>query len=110
MDEFREGKINIITATSIAEEGLDIPEVNWVIFYEPIPSAIREIQRTGRTARLMKGKLTILITNDTLDEIFYYASKAKEKRMYKTIDSIKKDLDNGKPIKPKTPSNQKTLF
>ncbi|MDD5191822.1 MAG: DEAD/DEAH box helicase family protein [Candidatus Nanoarchaeia archaeon] len=95
IEEFKQGKINIIISTSIGEEGLDIPEVNSVIFYEPIPSAIRKIQRAGRTARLMKGKLTILITKDTLDEIFYYAAIAKEKRMYKAISSIKDDLDNG---------------
>jgi len=113
MDEFKKGKINIICATSIGEEGLDIPEVNSVIFYEPIPSAIRKIQRAGRTARLMKGKLIILITKGTLDEIFYYASRAKEKRMYRAIDSIKTDLDNGKSIKnlkPKSKKEQKTLF
>ena len=57
IEDFSEGKINVLVATSIAEEGLDIPEVNSVIFYEPIPSAIRSIQRRGRTARLMKGKL-----------------------------------------------------
>jgi len=74
---------------------LDIPEVNLVVFYEPIPSAIRRIQRAGRTARLMKGKLIILMTKDTLDEIFHYASRAKEKRMYNSIESIKRDLDNG---------------
>ena len=96
LNEFREGKINVIASTSIGEEGLDIMEVSEVIFYEPIPSAIRNIQRRGRTARLMKGKLTILITKDTLDEIFYYASIAKEKRMYKAIESIKEDLDSGK--------------
>ena len=45
MNKFKQGEINIICATSIAEEGLDIPEVNSVIFYEPIPSAIRSIQR-----------------------------------------------------------------
>ncbi|MDP2925630.1 MAG: helicase-related protein [Nanoarchaeota archaeon] len=95
MNEFREGKINVIVSTSIGEEGLDIPEVNSVIFYEPIPSAIRKIQRAGRTARLMKGKLVILMTKDTLDEIFYYASRAKEKKMYRSIESIKKDMDNG---------------
>ncbi|VVB78652.1 ATP-dependent DNA helicase Hel308 [uncultured archaeon] len=98
MDEFRQGKVNVIVATSIGEEGLDIPEVNSVIFYEPIPSAIRKIQRAGRTARLMKGKLIILMTKETLDEIFYYASRAKEKRMYSSLESIKKDLDSGKSI------------
>ncbi len=110
MDEFRQGKINIIASTSIGEEGLDIPEVNSVIFYEPIPSAIRKIQRAGRTARLMKGKLIILLTKETLDEIFYYASMAKEKRMYRAIDSIQKDLKDGRPINPKPKKIQKSLF
>jgi ERCC4-related helicase len=96
IEEFSDGRINILVATCIAEEGLDIPEVNEVIFYEPIPSAIRAIQRSGRTARLMKGKLTILITKGTRDETFYYASRAREKKMHKAIDSIKLDLENKK--------------
>jgi len=94
IEEFSEGKINVLCATCIAEEGLDIPEVNAVIFYEPIPSAIRAIQRTGRTARLMKGKLIILVTKGTRDEIFYYVSRSRERKMHKAIDSIKKDLNN----------------
>jgi len=107
IEEFKSGKINILISTSIGEEGLDIPEVNSVIFYEPIPSAIRKIQRAGRTARLMKGKLTILITKDTLDEIFYYAAIAKEKRMYKAISSIKEDMDTGKFFQNKENLNNK---
>ncbi len=112
INEFKEGKINIICATSIAEEGLDIPEVNAVIFYEPVPSAIRKIQRAGRTARLMKGSLIILMTLDTLDEIFYYASRSKEKKMYTSIESVKKDLDNSFliPKNNKDKQEQKTLF
>lgn len=92
LEEFSQGKINILCATCIAEEGLDIPEVNSVIFYEPIPSAIRAIQRAGRTARLMKGKLIMLITKGTRDETYYYVSRAKEKKMHKAIDSIKDHL------------------
>jgi ERCC4-related helicase len=91
--KFSEGKINILVATSIAEEGLDIPEVSEVIFYEPIPSAIRKIQRAGRTARLSKGKLKILITKKTLDETFHYVAQNKEKRMHKSIQEIKKDFE-----------------
>ncbi|MAG10759.1 hypothetical protein CMI44_00400 [Candidatus Pacearchaeota archaeon] len=96
IEEFSKGKINVLVATCIAEEGLDIPEVNAVIFYEPVPSAIRAIQRSGRTARLMKGKLIILITKGTRDETFYYVSRSREKKMHKAIDSIKEDLKNGK--------------
>ena len=98
IDNFREGKLNVICATSIGEEGLDIPEVSTVIFYEPIPSAIRKIQRAGRTARLQPGKLIILITKDTRDEIHHYAANAREKKMYKTIEQVKKHLNS----QPKT--------
>jgi ERCC4-related helicase len=104
IEDFREGKINILLATSIAEEGLDIPEVSEVIFYEPIPSAIRSIQRRGRTARLAPGKLKILITKNTRDEAYYYASHHKEKRMHRAIDEIKKGFDKTQEI------GQKKLF
>ncbi len=98
VQDFREGKINVLCATSIGEEGLDIPEVSAVFFYEPIPSAIRKIQRAGRTARLAPGKLFILITKGTRDEIYHYASSAREKKMYKTIETVQKEIRN----KPKT--------
>lgn len=68
--------------------------MNVVVFYEPIPSAIRTIQRAGRTARLIKGKLIILITKKTRDESYFYVSKAKEKKMHESISSIKKDFQN----------------
>jgi Fanconi anemia group M protein len=94
IEEFSEGKIDILCATCIAEEGLDIPEVNIVVFYEPVPSAIRAIQRAGRTARLMKGKLIMLITKKTRDEAFFYVSKSREKKMKIAIESIKEDMNN----------------
>lgn len=94
--KFSAGEINVLVATSIGEEGLDIPEVNEVIFYEPVPSAIRTIQRTGRTARLMPGSLKILITKNTRDQSYHYASKAKERKMHEAIDKIKDDLSNKK--------------
>jgi|TARA_B100002003_G_scaffold49065_1_gene44226 Fanconi anemia group M protein len=102
IEKFKSGKINVLVATSIAEEGLDIPEVNEVIFYEPVPSAIRKIQRAGRTARLTKGSLKILITKNTRDEIYHYAAYHKEKRMHSAIDQIKKGFSKDK--------RQETLF
>jgi Fanconi anemia group M protein len=96
IERFRNNELNVLVATSIGEEGLDIPEVSAVIFYEPIPSAIRKIQRAGRTARLSKGKLIILITKDTRDEIHHYASAARERKMHKTIHEIKKELKDNK--------------
>ena len=92
IESFRNNDINVLVATSIGEEGLDIPEVSSVIFYEPIPSAIRSIQRAGRTARLSPGSLKILMTKDTRDIAHHYASRAREKKMHSSIESIKKDL------------------
>ncbi len=97
IEDFKENKINTLCATSIGEEGLDIPEVDSVILYEPVSSAIRAIQRRGRTARLNKGELKILITKGTKDQRAYYASRSREKKMQTSIESIKKELNqNGK--------------
>ena len=109
--EFSEGKFNVLCATSIGEEGLDIPEVNSVIFYEPIPSAIRTIQRRGRTARLMPGELIMLVTKNTRDESYYWSAFHKEKRMQNAIKSIKDDLINKTELKSEEiEKEQKTLI
>jgi len=89
IEEFKNREINILVATCIAEEGLDIPEVNSVIFYEPVSSAIRSIQRRGRTARLEKGKLILMVTKGTKDEFANYASRAREKKMTAEIQKVK---------------------
>lgn len=104
IEDFKEGKLNVLISTSIGEEGLDIPEVSMVIFYEPVPSAIRKIQRAGRTARLKPGELKILVTKNTKDQIYHYASFHKEKRMHSAIEEIQKEISN------KEKQAQKTLF
>ncbi len=108
--EFALGKINILVSTSIAEEGLDIPEVSAVVFYEPIPSAIRQIQRRGRTARLQPGKLIILMIKKTIDESYYWAAFHKERKMYKAINNIKEELENKNQKLKECKEKQKTLF
>jgi len=102
INEFKEGKINVLVATSIGEEGLDFPEVNCVIFFEPIPSAIRKIQRTGRTARLKPGKLVMLMTLKTRDEAYHYSAINKERKMYSALKTISDDLDKDQKEKIKT--------
>ncbi|MHA2256550.1 MAG: DEAD/DEAH box helicase [Promethearchaeota archaeon] len=81
LQKFREDTINILIATSVAEEGIDIPNVDAIIFYEPVPSEIRLIQRRGRTGRFAPGRCYILITDDTVDVPFYHVAKRKESSM-----------------------------
>lgn len=92
IQKFKEGEYNVLIATSVAEEGLDIPSTDLVIFYEPIPSEIRAIQRRGRTGRKMPGKVIILITKGTSDEGYYWAAKRKEKRMRSELELIRSKL------------------
>jgi Fanconi anemia group M protein len=86
------GQLNVLVATSIAEEGLDIPAVDHVIFYEPIPSEIRYIQRRGRTGRKAAGKVTILATNESLDMIYLYANKKRIEKMKTISENINQNL------------------
>ncbi|MFH0986667.1 MAG: helicase-related protein [Candidatus Micrarchaeota archaeon] len=87
--DFRAGRYNIMCCTSVGEEGLDIPSVDTVIFYEPVPSEIRKIQRSGRTGRKRAGKVITLITKNTRDEVYYWMSIRKEKKMHQALDEIK---------------------
>ena len=77
VQKFRDGEFQVLVATRVGEEGLDISEVNQVIFYDNIPSSIRFIQRRGRTGRKDSGKLTVLIAKDTIDERYYWIGKRK---------------------------------
>ena len=83
-----DGELNVLVATSIAEEGLDIPAVDHVIFYEPIPSEIRYIQRRGRTGRKAPGNVTILAANESLDMIYLYASQRRTEKMKTIAENI----------------------
>lgn len=94
LDKFQDGEFNVLVATSVAEEGLDIPSTELVVFYEPVPSEIRTIQRRGRTGRQSTGKVVILITKGTRDEAYYWSSKHKEARMHKELEKLRKDLQN----------------
>jgi len=90
--DFSKGKFNCLISTSVGEEGLDIPQVDLVIFYEPIPSAIRSIQRRGRTGRLEKGRVIVLMTKKTRDEAYRWSSHHKEKRMHRNLKKLKNKL------------------
>jgi len=92
IQRFRNKEFNILVASSIGEEGLDIPSVDIVIFYEPIPSEIRNIQRRGRTARTRAGEVVILITKDTRDEAYYWVSRSRERKMRRIVKGMQSRL------------------
>jgi Fanconi anemia group M protein len=89
LEAFRAGEFEVLVSTSVAEEGLDVPEVDLVLFYEPVPKGIRSIQRKGRTGRQREGRVVVLIANDTRDEAYYWMSRNEEKKMEEELRKLK---------------------
>jgi len=81
LEEYRNNEFNVLVATSVSEEGIHIDNADVGIFYEPVPSALRTIQRRGRIGRINVGKIYLLITKNTIDEKYYWVSYHKERKM-----------------------------
>ena len=98
LSEFRGGGANVLVATSVGEEGLDIPSADLVIFYEPVSSEIRTIQRRGRTGRRRQGEVVVLVAEGTRDERAKDSAKRKEEFMHKVARRVSRELP-GSPHK-----------
>jgi ERCC4-related helicase len=112
LELFKGGDYQVLVATSIAEEGLDIPEVDLVVFYEPIPSEIRYIQRRGRTGRKSSGLVIILAMKDSIDARYLNASNRRVQKMKELLAYIKttfKPLARDEPLRP-NPMTQEELI
>ena len=117
IEKFKNGEYNTLVATSVAEEGLDIPATDLVLFYEPVPSEIRSIQRKGRTGRKHKGRVVVLVTKGTRDEAYYWSSNHKERRMQSNMRQLQEDMPargsvdgDATEIRASEKEDQKQLF
>ncbi|HEY6237905.1 MAG TPA: DEAD/DEAH box helicase [Thermoplasmata archaeon] len=95
LDRFRSGEVNCLVATSVAEEGLDIPSTDLVVFYEPVPSMIRTIQRRGRTGRVRAGRVLVLVAEGTRDVGIERSALSKERRMHAVLEEIEEEAGRG---------------
>ena len=57
---------NVLVATCVAEEGLDIGLVDLVVSFEATASPIRMVQRMGRTGRKRVGRVVMLVSKGTV--------------------------------------------
>lgn len=61
LSRFRAGEVNVLVATCIAEEGLDIGDVDLIVCYDSVSSPLRLMQRMGRTGRKRSGRVVLLV-------------------------------------------------
>jgi ATP-dependent RNA helicase DDX18/HAS1 len=80
--EFCNSDAGVLLCTDIAQRGLDFPEVDWIIQYDPPNNPSEYIHRVGRTARgaYAKGKaLLVLLPNEV--KFIDHIEKSKIKDM-----------------------------
>ncbi len=96
INRVRTGEARVLISTSVGEEGLDLPACDRVVLYEPVPSEIRTVQRIGRTARDgASGTAYVLVSRgrfSTLDEIYFYVSRARERKMLRVVRKVQERL------------------
>jgi superfamily II DNA/RNA helicase len=92
---------NVLVATSIGEEGLDIGDVDLIISYDASASPVRMLQRSGRTGRKREGHVVFLVT------------EGKEQRDHaKSLDAyhvIQKKIASGKDFEFRTEESPRIL-
>ncbi|KAG9000821.1 3'-5' DNA helicase [Tulasnella sp. JGI-2019a] len=82
--QFKADKYNVLVATSIGEEGLDIGEVDLIICYDSQKTPIRMLQRIGRTGRMRDGRIEIFSAQGREEEN-YNKAQVSYKEIQKSI-------------------------
>lgn len=94
IEKFRSGDFNVLVATSIGEEGLDIGQVDLIVCYDASASPIRMLQRMGRTGRKRAGNITLLLMKGREEEQFRKAKDNYEKMQQFICDGSRFNFRN----------------
>lgn len=96
---FREKAINVLIATSVAEEGLDFPECDLVIRFDPLQHLVGYVQSRGR-ARSRASKYIVMIQQDNMAQLERYrALQQGESYLSQTYHTRGYALESMKPTR-----------
>ncbi|WVF67834.1 hypothetical protein IAT40_002595 [Kwoniella sp. CBS 6097] len=104
INEFKDGKYNILVSTSIGEEGLDIGEVDFVVIYDMPKQSIKLLQRIGRTGRKRDGKVHVLMSENREDTNWETAQQTHRDIQEEILHSRNLELfEDVEPLVPISP-------
>ncbi|KAJ3566679.1 hypothetical protein NP233_g6850 [Leucocoprinus birnbaumii] len=92
IEAFRRGRVNVLIATSVAEEGLDFPACDLVIRFDPFRHMVAYVQSRGR-ARNASSRFVVMIRQDDQEALNLYQSlQAHEPEMNRVYQSRQRVL------------------
>ncbi|KIM49536.1 hypothetical protein M413DRAFT_438720 [Hebeloma cylindrosporum] len=104
---FRDHALNILIATSVAEEGLDFPECDLVVRFDPVQHMVGYLQSRGRARKQASTFIVMIPKGDTLQLERYQTLQQKEPevaRVYQTRhavadeEDVDDDMDETDPV------------
>ncbi|NEW79025.1 MAG: DUF3427 domain-containing protein [Gelidibacter sp.] len=100
-DDFKKKKINYLFVVDIFNEGVDIPEIDTVLFLRPTESLTVFLQQLGRGLRLAEGKDCLTVLDFVGNSRPEYDFENKFRALIgKTTTSVKKEIEDDFPHLP----------
>ncbi|KAF4074272.1 hypothetical protein AMELA_G00237600 [Ameiurus melas] len=93
--EFSQSKTGVLLCTDVAARGLDLPQVTWIVQFNPPSSAAEYVHRVGRTARIgARGNgLLFLTPSETayMDVLANHNISLSEMKMEDILSTLMQD-------------------
>lgn len=91
LDQFKKESRAILLCTDVLARGVDIPEMNWVVQWEPPSNAAAFVHRVGRTARQGQHGNALILIQSNEDAYVDFLERNQNVSLTKVVD---KDTTN----------------